>query len=220
MSSNIFVCFIGIDGSGKSTLAKKIFEDYVKKNKKTKITYGRFTPIFSKFVMYIGKKIFMNKENDMYVDYEKYLKEKKSIIRKKPTLAKMYISLIITEYLLEVLFKIIIPRKFGYSIISDRYVYDTVINDIGIDLGLSIEETNKIIYRLFKFLPKPDKTFFVDIEEKLAFSRKNDIPSVSYLEKRRKYYCGLEFDEISRLDASLEIETLVKSVIEKIDDLR
>ncbi len=220
MNSKKFICFIGIDGSGKSTLAKKILENYVKKNKKIKITYGRFTPIISKFVMSIGRKIFMEKKNDMYVDYEKYLRGKKLVMGKKTTLTKMYIFLIITEYILEVLFKIIIPRKLGYSIIVDRYVYDTVINDISIDLGLSIEETNKIIYRLFKFLPKPDKTFFVDIEEKLAFSRKNDIPSVSYLEKRRKYYCGLEFDEISRLDGSLEIETLVKSVIEKIDDLR
>ncbi len=218
MSTDIFISFIGIDGSGKSTLAKIVSENLLKKDKKIKITYGRFIPVFSRFVMFIGRKFFMKKNNDMYENYEQYQTNKKITMQKRTILTKIYFSLIVAEYLFEVFFKIIIPRKLGYSIIADRYVYDTIINDISLDLGISIDETNRIINKFFRFLPKPDITFLVDVDEKLAFSRKNDIPSISYLEERKKHYVGLDFNEIFKVDGSCEIETLEKIVMKKIND--
>tara|TARA_B100000959_G_C14925223_1_gene601228 strand:+ start:214 stop:882 length:669 start_codon:yes stop_codon:yes gene_type:complete len=218
LSTDIFISFIGIDGSGKSTLAKIVSENLLKKDKKIKITYGRFIPVFSRFVMFIGRKFFMKKNNDMYENYEQYQTNKKITMQKRTILTKIYFSLIVAEYLFEVFFKIIIPRKLGYSIIADRYVYDTIINDISLDLGISIDETNRIINKFFRFLPKPDITFLVDVDEKLAFSRKNDIPSISYLEERKKHYVGLDFNEIFKVDGSCEIETLEKIVMKKIND--
>ncbi len=67
MSSNIFVCFIGIDGSGKTTLANKVFETY-KEISKLKFTYGRFIPILTKVLMYIGKRFFLKNNPVLKID--------------------------------------------------------------------------------------------------------------------------------------------------------
>jgi len=201
LSSNIFVCFIGIDGSGKTTLANKVFETY-KDTSKLKFTYGRFVPILTRVLMYIGKQFFLKNNLDMFSDYDKYLEDKKLTLDKHKTLTRLFIRLVILEYFLEILFKIIIPMKLGYSVISDRYVYDTIINDICIDLGLTTKEANLIIKDSWKFIPRPDITFLVKTPEDVAFGRKSDIPSISYLKKRNTYYNSLQFSEIVILDGT------------------
>jgi len=109
--------------------------------------------------------------------------------------------------------------KLGYSIISDRYVYDTVINDVCIDLGLTTNEANSIIKYSWKFIPRPDITFFVKTPEDVAFSRKNDIPSISYLKKRNTYYNSLQFSEMVILDGTnplLQLQNEVDDNLKKI----
>jgi len=218
LSSNIFVCFIGIDGSGKTTLANKVFETY-KDSSKLKITYGRFVPILTRVLMYIGRQFFLKNNPDMFSDYDKYFDDKKSTISKHKMLAQLFIRLVIFEYYLEILFKIIIPMKLGYSVISDRYVYDTVINDICIDMGFTINEANSIIKYSWKFLPKPNITFFVKTPEDVAFGRKSDIPSISYLKKRNTYYNSLQFSEMVILDGTnplLQLQNEVDDNLKKI----
>lgn len=218
--SKIFISFIGIDGAGKTTLAKKTFQKIRLTDKKIIYAYGRFTPIFTKFLMYVGKQIFLNKKSDMFNDYDDYLKNKKSVFQKKHRLAQIFTSFVILEYFFEVLFKIIIPYKMGYSIITDRYVHDTVINDIAVDLDFSPEQTNSILEKFWSFLPKPNITFFVKIPQEIAFNRKDDIPSLNYLKIRNNYYENLSSDEIKIIDGTSNIEDLKKQIIFQIQKLK
>ncbi len=210
----IFIAFVGIDGSGKSTLSNNTYKKILKERKIIK-KYGRFIPICTKIVIFLARKIFLKNSASIQKNYEKYIEEKRSIMKKHQTLTKLFISLILIEYFIEIFIKIIIPRKMGFSIIVDRYVYDTVINDLAIDLDLTKEETHKIIKKFLKILPNPDITFFVNVSEEIAFKRKNDIPSINYLKMRNKYYQELvNFKEVIKLDGSLEIERLEVIIFE------
>jgi len=218
--SKILICFIGIDGSGKSTLAKKIFERIRLKNKKVRKAYGRHLPLLSKFLIIIGRRLFLKNQN-MFEDYDKYLANKKKIFRETSRLANIYMSLIVAEYYFEIIFKIIIPYKLGYSIVCDRYVYDTIINEISIDMNLSIEETYELLQKFWRFIPRPDITFFIKVPEEIAFKRKDDIPSLSYLRIRNKLYTKLaDKEKILTLDGTQDPDELEKRAYSEIENIK
>jgi len=220
LTSKIFACFIGMDGSGKSTITTNVFHHIRKENVKVRKTYGQHQPLVTRFVMALGRFLFLSR-NDMFSDYEKYLNNKKSILKKAPRLASMYISLIIIEYYFEMIFKIIIPYKLGYSIVCDRYVYDTIINEIAIDMNLSIEETYDLLQKFWHFIPRPDITFLMQVPEEIAFKRKNDIPSLGYLRIRKELYMKLATKEkILVLDGTLIPSELEKMVYAAIDNIK
>lgn len=218
MKRKMFVCFTGIDGSGKTTLSKIVYNHYKKKYSKVRHTYGRFVPLLTFLIMKLGRTIFLKENN--FVDYEKQLIEKKRLFRKHSFLAKFYISMVVFEYFFEILFKIIIPKKLGYSIIADRYVYDTVINDIAIDFDLTSDGVKSITNQFFAVIPKPDVTFVIDTPVETAYNRKKDIPSQSYLKIRNEFYQKLVSDEITKIDGTKEPASLMDEVISRIEKLK
>lgn len=219
--SFFFICFIGTDGSGKSTLATTIFSR-LKEAKKIRVkkTYGRHQYIVTRLAVIIGGRFFL-KNKGMFSDYDKYLRDKRESYKKSSLAIKIYIFLLTLEYLAQVYFKISLPLKFRYSVISDRYVYDTIINDIAVDRGLSIDDVREILHRLWLYIPKPDITFLIDLPENIAISRKNDIPSISYLEIRNQMYKQLAATEknIIILDGTLTINELQNKVFEYMSEI-
>src|SRR5919112_1309140 len=206
---NVFICIIGNDGSGKSTLSEKVFCKIRENDKKIKKTYGRYQPLLMRYIMYAGRKLFLSKDRKFGTDYDHRLKNKQYLFRKAPIISRVYTALIIVEYYLEIMFKIAIPYKLGYSIIADRYVYDTIINDISIDRELSAADTIDLSRKFFFFFPKPDITFFIRVPENVALSRKSDIPSLGYLKMRNKYYNEMALSQkFVILDGTLEISEL------------
>lgn len=217
--SKIFICFIGIDGSGKSTLSQNIFVDMNMKNKKVRKTYGRYQPRIGKFLMSMGKKLFLDDVN-MFRNYDEYLDSKKNLFKKTSRLAKLYINLILLEYYFEIMFKIILPMKFGYSIVSDRYVHDTIINDVAVDMDLSSENVNQLLEKFWNFVPKPNITFYLKVPEEIAQKRKNDIPSLNYLKIRNKFYNELvNYEKIVVLDGTANPSELKKRVYQEMGKL-
>lgn len=214
MKSKIFVCFTGIDGSGKSTLAKMTYEKLSEQNNNVKLIYGRLVPLFSKLLMSIGKKTFL-KKNNMYDDYDSYFDKKKTAFKKNPKLSIIYRKIIFLEYVVQMYFKIIVPQKFGKSIIADRYVFDTIINDLILENDSIEKEFDTQLKILFKYIPRPDIVFFVKVPEEVALSRKNDIPSINYLKIRNKIYSRLEqLDGVIVLDGTKGISDLNDEIFE------
>ena len=203
---------------GKQLYPKWLTTIIKKKYSKVRHTYGRFVPLLTFLIMKLGRTIFLKENN--FVDYEKQLIEKKRLFRKHSFLAKFYISMVVFEYFFEILFKIIIPKKLGYSIIADRYVYDTVINDIAIDFDLTSDGVKSITNQFFAVIPKPDVTFVIDTPVETAYNRKKDIPSQSYLKIRNEFYQELVSDEITKIDGTKEPASLMDEVISRIEKLK
>ncbi len=179
------ICFVGIDGTGKTTIAKKIVKYLNNEGMYSKYSYSKYHPILSKPFVSIGTFLFLRRMN--LKNYSDYSRVKRESISKYQRLFAIYYKLLILDYYLQILLKVKIPLLLGISVICDRYVYDTVINDIP-------RENNKIltifdlIDKLLFFAPHPDLVFFIDVPEEIAFLRKNDIPSIEYLEERREIY--------------------------------
>jgi dTMP kinase len=216
----IIVCFIGTDGSGKSTLVLRAFNKIRMRGTKVRKTYGRFEPVFSKLIISLGRRLFL-KEKNMFSDYDRYLNSKQAVYRRTSKLVRIYFCIILFEYYIQVLFKIIIPYKFlGYSIISDRYVHDTIVNDLAVDGSFSVAAIRKLLSDFWFFVPKPDLTFYVKVPVEVAFKRKQDIPSLSYLQIRNRLYEQLASGEkLIVLDGTLDILELEKSIFDMIDNL-
>jgi len=214
LDSKKFICFIGLDGSGKSTHAKFLYDQIKLKNNKTKFVYGRFVPYISKFTMKLGKKIFL--KNEKSNDYNIYLDNKRKVIKNRSLLSKFYFDIIFLETFFQIMIKIKLPLVFGYSIIADRYIQDTIINEFSVDLDLSVKESNNLLNKFLKFLPKPNVTFFIDISEEIAFQRKQDIPSLEYLKIRSKYYRSLELDKITIINGEKSVKQIQKLILNKV----
>jgi dTMP kinase len=212
--NNFLICFTGMDGSGKTTLAKYLVEVMAQEGIKCKYVYGRLEPFILKPFIMIGRKIFL-RGNDMFEDYTQYSSVKNRAIKRYSFLFAFYRYVLLTDYFLQLLFRVRLPIILGKSIVCDRYVYDTVITDLAVDMDYSVYEIRNLIKKCFYISPKPDLAFLIDLPEEIAFQRKADTPSVEYLKERRGIYLNVGGEaEMVVLDGSKSIGE-IKAIVQK-----
>lgn len=208
------ICFTGIDGSGKTTFAKLLVEKLREHGIKVCYVYGRYQPIISKPAVLLGKLLFA--KNSDIKEYKDYSNTKRAAAQNHPYSLFLYRNLLLFDYYLQLLIKIIIPIKFGIVIVCDRYIYDTIINDIPRTQN-SFDDIKKMTEIYFRIAPKPDIAFLIDVPENLAFERKNDTPSIDYLKERRGFYIsfGKLYDMII-LDGTNSLEKIEAEVMRSV----
>ena len=220
MKKGILICFIGIDGAGKTTIARRLNENLKEEGVNSQYLYGRVIPIVSRFLMWVGRKILLKRrKEDIFLNYDDYNTQKKEIFKNK-FISKIYEWSILFDQVIQIDFKIIPRLVVGKVVICDRYVFDTVVTDIAVDLNYSNNDIIDLIDKLFHIIPKPDITFLIDIPEEIAYHRKNDIPHLSYLSERRKLYLVMgKFLRLILLEGSKSIDELSKEAYENIRHL-
>ncbi len=153
-----------------------------------------------------GKKIFLKNINQ-FNDYYEYHEKIKKVV-KRSLIIEFYKILIFLDLYFQILIRIKIPLLFRRGIITDRYLYGTLI-DMAANFGFNKHDLEILIKDWQIFFPKPGKIFLIDLPEEIAFKRKNDIPSIDYLKFRRKQYLDLpRFLNIIRLDGLCPPEEL------------
>jgi thymidylate kinase len=167
-------------------------------------SYGRYTYNILSFLIKIVSSIFYTNQKT----YSSRL-EKKRRIFKSPFIGILYRIILYVDYLVQLK----IDNKKGI-IIYDRYVYDTVINDVAVQYEYNVQQLKSDINMLFKHIRIPDYVFLIDIDESIAYSRKDDIPSIEYLSIRREYYLSLinEYD-FYYLDGSKNQSILTEEIL-------
>ena len=177
-----------MDGSGKSTQAKKLVKNLSLNGIiKSEYVYARLVPIIFKPLL-IGGNLFFLRDKNINTDYENRLHTKKNILKEHIFLSKIFYTIMLFDYYLQLLYKIKLPLLLHNNIVCDRYIYDTIITDIAVDMGYSEEGIFNRIERCLSILPTPDIIFLIDLPEEVAYKRKSDIASIEYLRDRRKYY--------------------------------
>ena len=208
----IFICFTGMDGAGKTTLAKFLIDDLHDRGIKSRYVYNRYVPIILRPIMLIGKLLFL-RDKDFYKDYTEYSNTKRTASRRHSVLARLYQRLLLFDYFFQILFKIKLPLLFGKNIVCDRYIYDTIVTDLSVDFNYSEEDVQKSLYKILSWFPTPNITFLVDLPEKIAYQRKDDVPSIDYLKDRRETYLHMGKEcEMMILDGVTPLDEL-KSVV-------
>jgi dTMP kinase len=183
----LLICFTGIDGSGKTTIAKRLTESLKEKDLPVVYVYGRLKLFLTKPLTFIGNKLFLRDYN-ITENYVGYSGKKKNLFSKHKFIQKIYLYIILIDYLLQLLIKIKIPLMSGKVIVCDRYIYDTIITDVAVDMNFSKKQVFSLHNKCFLLIPKPNVTFLVDVHEDVAYSRKNDVPDERYLKDRRSIY--------------------------------
>ncbi len=210
-----FICFIGIDGSGKTTLAKALIKFSNKNGNYYHYVWAHNQPIFVAPFRKAWQLIFLRNKN-MFTNYDDYNETKKRVARKSIILNAFYLFIHSVDYILWIVLRVQLPLLFGRRIVCDRYVYDVAVN-LSLLLDYQFQETVKFINIYFKYIPKPDLVFLIDVPEEVAFKRKNDIPSLSYLRDRRIIYSELaRLYSICKLDGTTGIDRLYQLIQENI----
>jgi thymidylate kinase len=183
------VCITGIDGTGKTTLARNTAAALGRRGLPAVAIYGRTYPVLSRALMALGRAA-MLRGKDQWRDYAGYTADKKRTMR-NPLLATTYTAAILLDYYLQLWLKLL-PHLFsGRVVVSDRYLYDTIISDLAVHLGYTAAQTARAIALGLRALPMPLLTVLVDVPEEVAFARKDDVPHIDYLRERRPWYAGL-----------------------------
>jgi dTMP kinase len=176
-----------MDGTGKTTLSKELVELLNKKGLNYKYVYGRLNPLLLKPLILIGDLIFLRKR-DIFKNYSEYTNVKRKAIKKHSFLSKIYQRILLFDYILQISFKVKLPLVFGKNIVCDRYIYDTVITDLFVDMSYSKDRVMRLLNILLRFFPVPNMSFLIDVPEEIAYNRKDDTPSIEYLKERREMY--------------------------------
>lgn len=80
-----------------------------------------------------------------------------------------------------------LPLLFGFRVVCDRFVPDTLVELMVDTQNMRLAET--LVGRLMiKLIPKSSKLVLLDVKEKTAWRRKKDVPVFEYLTRRRRGY--------------------------------
>jgi thymidylate kinase len=207
-----FICFTGIDGSGKSTMSAKLVDVMNSKGHNFIYVYNRYKPFLLRPFLYIGKNLFL-KDKDFFEDYVDYSNTKKEATKNHSLLSSIYQYSVVVDYFIQSLYKIRIPLLLGENIICDRYIYDTVVTDLAVDFNYSKSKIDKVSRLMQLFFPIPYVTFFIDAPEEIAYSRKDDIPSIDYLKDRRKNFMHIAHTfNMIKLDGTKKIDEILYDI--------
>jgi len=213
--TNSFICIIGIDGSGKTTLASTVAQELYSRDKDYIYVYGLMTPALTKPLLSVGRRIFTSGKSKKK-NYKGFLEAKKKGMKKYPFLYLLYRGITFVDCYPQVFWKISIPLLKGKKIVSDRYIYDLLV-DMELNSESNVSRIKKSLGAYFRVLPKPDKVYLLDVPPEVAISRKSDIPDIHYLQVRRYLYQSLADDlNMIILDGAKPIETLSGQIISSI----
>ena len=210
----LLICFAGIDGSGKSEQARRTVAWLNGQGVRTQYVWNIFEPWLLGFPMKVARRLFLHGK-DMFADYDAYWEARDQAFQRS-RLAPLFHWFFLGEYVLRFALKVRWPLFRGRSVVCDRYVFDAVIS-LAANLHYSDEKTRSSIRSLLRVMPRPDLTILFDLPEEVAFQRKNDIPSVSYLRARRGVYQSLaEEYRMKIVDGCMPVEQVQATIREAV----
>lgn len=183
--SGLLICFTGADGSGKTTNARLLLSSMKARNLNAHYVWNRLEAPLLKPITLLASLLLL-RTSHVLNDYSKYMRSKKFVLRSRPLL-KVYVNLLMLDLLVQVLFKISPCLILKKIVICDRYVFD-LIATIMADFGLSFSSVVSLLRIPFEAFPRPEIAFLMDVPETVAFIRKQDVPSIEFLRRRREAY--------------------------------
>lgn len=176
------IVFSGIDSAGKSTQIELLKKHLYEKNIRFKVIWSRggYTSIFE-FLKNAIRMVFGKKLPDPGRNASRQnMFEKKSV-------SKIWYILGMLDLIRLYFFSFRLYRLFGYTIIADRYLWDTYV-DFKISLK-NIDIEKSFLWKLaVKLSPKPYKSILLYISPETSFQRSilKDEPHFDSLEIRSK----------------------------------
>ncbi|MCC7004847.1 hypothetical protein IT397_02940 [Candidatus Nomurabacteria bacterium] len=180
------VYLLGTDGSGKTTLSTSLLHYYHSQKIRVTYFYGRHFPFLLQPFKILGRITALKKTNE-FMNYDGYINKKHTFFTNHRIIAAFYGAIWVADYLIITLLRLF-PKLFNTDmIIIDRFFLDTTVN-ISESINLGNDQMLKLAKFLGWFLPSSSLNIFIKVSPEIAFSRKNDIQSIRYLEERNRRY--------------------------------
>jgi len=93
----------------------------------------------------------------------------------------------LVDAIIFVAFMIYMPLRRGFLLVCDRFVHDVLV-DLMADTESSDLHEKTVGRLILRLVPQSSLVFLLDVDETIVLMRKNDIPSLEYLRKRRRLY--------------------------------
>jgi len=179
------VVIIGPDGSGKSSISKAVVDRLSPSFPKLIYVWCRFESRSLALLLRANARI-AGFKGDIRESYEARSENKGRLLTNSP-LKWPYLVFVIFSYMVELHRKVAKPLREGNLVVSDRYVYDTIV-DLWADFGRKDENLSFLTPMMTNIAPVPKHIFWVDVPEEVSMSRKDDVPNIEYVAVRRKGY--------------------------------
>lgn len=214
------ICITGIDGAGKSTQAKRLVARLRREGYRARYVWGGRQAILTAPFVGGGKRLLhapkrphdiAPTENRAYREYVTHARR----ALKQPALRAAWRTLTIGEHMLQLLLHVELPLLRGEVVVCDRYLYDSLVNQVVL-LGRSPWQLARTLRRpLWKLAPEPALGFWLDLEPAIAATRKTDIYDLEQLSTRVPLYAALaDTLGFTRLDATYNADELAATIWE------
>lgn len=177
-----FICIIGTDGTGKTTHVKILLNRLKINGRNYRYMWFRFNHLLSVFLLIYCRLVNLTiyeKIDGEKIGYHEFYRSK--------TISFLYPWFLFLDTIPAYVSKILIPSIFGYNIICDRFIYDTIV-DLMIDLN-NFNIHKEMIGKLFiSLVPKNSYIILLDLEESIIRERRKDLINDKSLTMRRIAY--------------------------------
>jgi thymidylate kinase len=185
------ICFIGIDGSGKTTQAKLLLDWLASGGIRSTYTWSRGEVLaIRRIFLFMGRRALGTSTREITNDQGSYrtYQSRKSKLMGNPLVRTLWSVMTYAEHLAQINLDIRRQLGAGYWVVCDRYQWDTLIDLAVLNHKSSGWLVNGFNRFMWKLIPSPAITFFIDIPAEEAMRRKDDIPSLDYVQVRRDHY--------------------------------
>lgn len=207
--SGTLITLSGIDGSGKSTVAKKLILELETRGYSAAYQYGRYTAKIAKPIMVAGEWYLQSGSDG---EYQQYSEDKSRLLGANIT-ESAYETTVMADYLPFLFSSIKFKMLLNDFVICDRYFYDTILKNFGSSIVKDGGCAVSLVEKYNRFVLTPDYAYFLTIPTNVAIDRKDDIPSIKYIEEQKRLYDEF-IDEatVNTLDGRNDVETVVNQI--------
>jgi thymidylate kinase len=220
MQPGLLICFTGIDGSGKTTQAKLLIDWLASQHIKSIYIWSRGEVLsIRRILLFLGRSALRTSTHEINNDRNSYrtYQSRKSKLLRNPLISTIWSITTTLEHMIQINWDIRGKLKAGFFIVCDRYFWDSTIDMAILNRKAPQWLSGRINTFLWKLVPHPAITFWVDVPPEEAIKRKNDIPSYDYLLKRAEFYRYLaKIDAITVIDGCSDLDAIHHEISHKV----
>ncbi len=207
------VALMGIDGCGKSTLSRALVAEIEGRGEHAVARWATLRPyLLLPFIK--AAKFLLVRKAPKFVDYEAHAAAKRAGMSKLKFAHSVYFVVMTIDYLPQAWWKVGVAKLLGKHVICDRYDHDLAL-DFALTVNGDTQRMMGALRQLERWVPRPDLHYFVSVAPAVAFARKDDVPSMAYLEERDDFYRAMADQlQLPRLDGNAPVASSCQSSVQ------